>query len=382
MSSNEHPYTREIQRDARAWAAFTGTKYTAALRQMQSPLAQGLLGERVSARQLIATLTDHALVGTRGGDPVLGENGFDSEAAWNFNGQTDFIELALITDMLRMFTPISATATPDVSSYSLKHTAERYLSPHCAYVSNGRLIWAAAALAIPIASPEGAGPNLMIGVPEREYDYVRRMVDRGQTQPLADHYRPVGYTHLHTALARAAAGESITERWTPPTPVEEPSPFHDWLMLQASRDDVVGDLASDYSGSVRSSHHGIAHTPGQLLALLHEASRAPEAHDAAVSAIAEWMRDSPASVPVRTEPISGHENHHEGWRAGAGTTERYEYRCPCGDGKIVEEHDNIPGFRAHEVWIECDKCREEWRFVDGRSTREWGLEPLVPATAD
>ncbi|TDD36822.1 hypothetical protein E1287_09855 [Actinomadura sp. KC06] len=65
MTSNNHTQNRELQHDARAWAAFTGTKYTAALRQMSSPLAQGLLGDRVSARQLIAVLNDHELIGAR-----------------------------------------------------------------------------------------------------------------------------------------------------------------------------------------------------------------------------------------------------------------------------------------------------------------------------
>ncbi|TDD36823.1 hypothetical protein E1287_09860 [Actinomadura sp. KC06] len=78
-----------------------------------------------------------------------------------------------------MFTPISGTATPEVNSYSLKHTAEWFLSPHSSNVSNGRVIWAAAVLGLRIADPDGAGPNLLIGVSEREHDYVRRMVGPG-----------------------------------------------------------------------------------------------------------------------------------------------------------------------------------------------------------
>ena len=65
------------------------------------------------------------------------------------------------------------------------------------------------------------------------------------------------------------------------------------------------------------------------------------------------------------------------WGAGAGTTERYDYRCPCGDGKIIEDHDNIPGFREHDVWIACEKCRAEWRFVERRGVRGWALEPVA-----
>ena len=28
----------------------------------------------------------------------------------------------------------------------------------------------------------------------------------------------------------------------------------------------------------------------------------------------------------------------------------------AGKEKIIEEHDNIPGFRDHDVWISCDEC--------------------------
>lgn len=377
MTSDNHTRNRELQQDARAWADFTGTKYTAALRQMDSPLAQGLLGERVSARHLIATLANHKVIGARGGSPRLGENGFRSEAAWHFDRETDYIELALITDMLRMFTPMPDSATPEVGSYSLKHTAECFLDPHCSYVSNGRLIWAAAALGLPIADPGGSGPNLLIGVPEREHDYVRRMTGSGQTRPKADHHCPAGFGYLQTVLARAAAGERIADAWARPAPVAVSAPFHDWLVLQAGRDDVIADLAGDYVAGVRDSDHRVARTPDELLAIFHVVSHSPEAYDAVVSAIAEWMRTVPSAAPVRTEPIGGGEHDHGGWGAGAGTVERYEYRCPCGDGAIIEEHDNVPGFREHDVRIDCSKCDDEWRFVGGRSVRDWGLMPVA-----
>lgn len=376
MPSNNHTQNRELQQEAHAWSDRTGTKYTAALRQMNSPLAQGLLGDRVSPRQLIAVLDEHELVGAQGGDHILGENGFRSESPWRFNGETDLIELALITDMLRMFTPVAGDATPEVSSYALKHTAEWFLSPHCTYVSNGRLIWAAAALGLPIATPDGAGPNLLIGVPEPEHDYVRRTVDPGRTRPHVHHYRPAGHEHLQTALTQAAAGQP-TSGWVRPTLAEEAAPFHDWLVLQAQRNDVVGDFASDYAAGVRNSDHVVACTPDELLVILYEVSRSPAAYDSAVSTIAEWMRTEPSAVPIRTERIGRDAHDHDGWGAGAGTVERYEYRCPCGDGTIIEEHDNIPGFREHDVWITCGKCREEWRFVTGRPTRQWGLEPAA-----
>lgn len=354
MTSDHHTYHRELQKDARAWAAFTGTNYTAALRQMQSPLAQGLLGERVSARNLIATLDDHPLVGARGGEPRLGESGFLPEVPWRFGGRTDYIELALITDMLRMFTPLPYTVAPEVGSYLLKHTAEEFLSPHCPYVSNGRLIWAAAALGLPITDPDGEGPNLLIGVPEREHDYVRRTVGRGWNRPKAYHHRPAGYSYLQEALARAAADEHLTDGWERPVPAAVTAPFHDWLIRQAGRDDVIGDLAADYTAGVRDSDHRVARTPDELLAIFHEISHSSEAYDAVVSAIAEWIRTEPSAAPVRTARISG------------GRNGRGEYRCPCGYGSIIEEHD---------VWITCDQCRTEWRFVGGRSVRDWRLVP-------
>lgn len=381
MTPNDNTSIRALQQDARAWSTFTGTKYTAALRQMSSPLAQGFLGERVSARRLIATLSDHVVIGAHGGDPVLGEIGVRSDSPWHFDGKTDYIQLALITDMLRMFTPMSGTSTPEVGSYSLKHSAERFLSPHCSYVSNGRLIWAAATLGLPMALEDGDGPNLLVGVSEREHDYVRRMAGSGLTRPRADHYRPAGYEHLRSALARAAAGELITDGWARPVPVDEPSPFHDWLIRQVGRNDVVGDLADDYSAGVRSSDHRVAHTAGELLAIFHEVSHSPESYDAVVTSIAEWMRTEPSSAPIRTERVGGDAYDHEGWGAGAGTTERYEYLCPCGDGMIIEEHDNIPGFREHDVRIGCDKCRSEWRFVDGRGVHNWALEPVALSAA-
>jgi hypothetical protein len=375
MTSTNHTQNREFQQDARAWADFTGTNYTAALRQMTSPLAQGLLGDRVTARRLIATLEDHELIGARGGEQVLSENGFHSKGPWRFNGKTDFIELALITDMLRLFTPLPGNVRPEVGSYSLKHTAEWFLAPHCSYVSNGRLIWAAAALGVRIVDTEGDGPNLLIGVSEREHDYVRRMVGPGRTKPQADHHRPAAYGPLQAALVLAAAGEKITDPWIRPTVVKEPAPFHDWLVLQADRDDVVGDLAGDYAAGVRDSDHRIARTPDELLAIFLEIDHMPEAYDAVVIAIAEWMRTLPSRQPIRTERIGGGAHDHGGWGAGAGTMERYEFHCPCGGGTVVEEHDNAPGFRDHDVWIECDKCRAEWHFADGKSVREWGLEP-------
>lgn len=400
MTSSNHTHSRALQQDAKAWAAFTGCNYTAALRQMNDPRAQGFLGERMSARQLITTLKDHVLVGDDGEEHVLGEWGFYADDPFQFNKNTDYVELSLIADMLRMFTPLAESATPEVGSYSLKHTVENFLRPHFSYVTNGRLIWAAAALGLPIAEYDrDGGPNLLVGIPEREHDYVRRMVRTGQHQPQGHHHRPPGYKQLHEALQRCAAGEPVGDRWVRSAPKIESAPFHDWLILQVDRDDPVGDISSDYAAGVRDSDHRIAVTPDELMEILEQTGYSPDAHRAAESAVAEWAKltsssalmqkatapaeeaiprdtDARPATGIRTQRISTWSGETQGFGAGPGSVERYEFFCPCGDGKIVEEHDNTPGFREHDVWIECDKCRAEWRFLSDRSVRDWALEPV------
>lgn len=299
---------RKIKQDSRAWSKFTDTNYTTALRQIESPLVQGFLGERVSARRLINTLKDHPLIGADGGEFILGENGFYADTQWSFNGNSDFIQLVLLTEFLRMFSPIAPGETPEVSSYTLKHTAEKFLAPHCTYVSNGRLIWAAAAMGLPMTEQTG-GLNLMIGVSEREHDYVQRIVSTGMNKPQGNQHRPGGFTHLQESLEQCAAGELVLGRWERPEPSTEVFPFHEWLMQQAGRDDVVGDLANDYSAGIQSSEHRIAQTPNELLKILEELSAWSEVVSSAEKAIIEWARVSLPSqrrdMSIRTASISG-----------------------------------------------------------------------------
>lgn len=60
---------------------------------------------------------------------------------------------------------------------------------------------------------------------------------------------------------------------------------------------------------------------------------------------------------MRTEKIYASNENHPGYGAGDGDTERYEYKCPCGKGKIVEEHDNIHPFFIRRTVIR-QKIRE------------------------
>ena len=58
--------------------------------------------------------------------------------------------------------------------------------------------------------------------------------------------------------------------------------------------------------------------------------------------------------------------------AGEGTEEKYIYECPCGEGEIIEEHTNVPGFRDHDVYMRCDKCSQEWKIVG--TSHGWSVE--------
>lgn len=76
---------------------------------------------------------------------------------------------------------------------------------------------------------------------------------------------------------------------------------------------------------------------------------------------------------MRTKLIYSNTEEHSGYGAGSGDIERYEYECPCGKGKIVEEHDNIPGFRDHDVYIDCECCNKKYRLDTERGVRGWKL---------
>lgn len=140
-------------------------------------------------------------------------------------------------------------------------------------------------------------------------------------------------------------------------------------------------LAGDYKAGVRDGDHGIAREPEELLTILNSIGADDDFFDMARSAVIDWATTSPLSTGIRTELIDQDRSGHSGWGAGAGDVERYEFRCPCGAGKIVEEHDNNPGFREHDVWIRCATCSDEWEFVPGCSVSGWRIQPVAALTA-
>ena len=74
--------------------------------------------------------------------------------------------------------------------------------------------------------------------------------------------------------------------------------------------------------------------------------------------------------------IYSSQEDHPGYGAGSGDTEVYHYECPCGKGLIIEEHDNIPGFREHDVYFSCDECRKKYQFDTSSGVRNWQLIPI------
>ena len=180
--------------------------------------------------------------------------------------------------MPRMFTP-TTEADAAVSSYRLKHTAEKLLAPHCSYVSNGQLIWATAALGLPLVETENGGPNLLVGISEPEHDYVRQLADADDSAPSApppSRRPPAPPGRLGTVRRRRAGGP----RWVRPSQKAVVPPFHDWLSAQAERDDPVGDIARDYVAGIQFNEHSAADDPDDLLTVLHDASPSPSAYDA------------------------------------------------------------------------------------------------------
>lgn len=76
---------------------------------------------------------------------------------------------------------------------------------------------------------------------------------------------------------------------------------------------------------------------------------------------------------MRTKLINSSRTNSLGYGAGSGDIEYYEYECPCGKGLIFEEHDNIPGFREHEVYINCKECEKNYELDVSNGVRNWSL---------
>ena len=297
MSTN-HELRRPAQRDARRWMTLTGTKYTEAFRDVGSPLAQGILGDRLTVNQLLDVLHEH---------PDLGDNGVNTDlnggvpyldGQGNIDGRYRalFSHVAAAAEFLRMFTVSAGVDVQEgfgVGSYQLKHTAENFLG---FYISNGQLIWAALVLGLPVTADgeDYDSPNVSIGVPELEHTYVWNVLNRGPRN--VHHYRPPRLERLRSALDEYAATGSISTSSTAQTSSAAERAagwqgdlrFHRWLISQANRDQQVGRVAADYKYGTEQSEDPIAREPEDLIAILESYNADESFLENARMAIAEW----------------------------------------------------------------------------------------------
>jgi hypothetical protein len=287
MTTSNHDNRRQVQRDARLWAELTGTNYTTALREVGSPLTQGILGERITVAQLIQALDRYPTLGDSG----VGSSRLFRNADGTINGGVDLItDVILAVEFLRMFSPATDPESK-VSSYGLKHVAEKLLKPARSYISNGQMIWAAAAIGLPISRLERGNLNVEIAVPDLEYNYASGVARGSSQSPKAHDHQPPRFRHLRDALdefeatgAIAATGEDLMSLQRD----EGDMRFHNWLVSQAGRGDSVGSLATDYDGSIVRHEDPIVRSPADLLKIMDTYQVSDDVLEAANKAIAEW----------------------------------------------------------------------------------------------
>ena len=53
--------------------------------------------------------------------------------------------------------------------------------------------------------------------------------------------------------------------------------------------------------------------------------------------------------------------------------DEYEYKCPCGKGKVVESIDETPGDREHEIWILCKECQKVYMIDITNGKNNWKI---------
>ncbi|MFJ4017313.1 hypothetical protein [Microbacterium sp. NPDC090014] len=222
-----------ITRDAKAWRDAAGVKYTEALRLIEDPLHQGILGDRIVVRDLLRVLEEDPLLGLNGYAGKFGRTGLHADSAMRDDLSSEMLrEVLLSVEALNLFShsktlapggtpPITASGIPFdtslidmysrewVSSYEMKHTVERLLAPMGLYVSNGAVILAATMIGLPIVRFDENSPNVSIGVRRDEHNNLQRMLDGDDLR--SEHSIPRGYTRLRTVLERAAAGEPFEQ---------------------------------------------------------------------------------------------------------------------------------------------------------------------------
>lgn len=57
----------------------------------------------------------------------------------------------------------------------------------------------------------------------------------------------------------------------------------------------------------------------------------------------------PKSILIEQEAGYNHEGSYT-----------HYYVCPCGKGRVVDDKDATPGFRSHDIYIECEECSKKY----------------------
>lgn len=71
---------------------------------------------------------------------------------------------------------------------------------------------------------------------------------------------------------------------------------------------------------------------------------------------------------IELDLIKSDSHEHGGYGAGSGEEIRIEYKCPCGNGRVVYEKDDIPGFKESFTYCYCKECDEKYDFHRGTAT--------------
>lgn len=292
-NTDRHP---AISRDAKAWRDAADVKLTEALRLIEDPLHQGILGDRIVVRDLLRVLEDHPIIGSKHSTTVFGRRGLMDDEPMLEDLSADLLrETLLAVEFLRMFTPVSTSdqhERNEVGSYTLKHMAEELLGRTVGgYLPNGALIWAAAALGLPMreSGDIGESRNVTIYLLREEVDFMRAGHPARIERRNGAHFQPPGYQRLTAVVERASNDEPFDDELAIPIQARPSlSPFHLWLSEQAGRDGFEGRFAGDYLAGVNASDHRPAASGKDLMKILRDVRIDPEFLAAAKALVIEY----------------------------------------------------------------------------------------------
>lgn len=203
-------------------------------------------------------------------------------------------DVLLSVEFLRMFTPtaeIDPADVVEVSSYTLKHIAEEILgSTVQSYLPNGAMIWAAAALEMPMRrNDEPLSPNAVIKLHRLEVEFMNAGRVGHIEHRRGDHFQPPGFKRLTAVVAHANSGEAIDDALEIPLQVRPAlSDFHLWLTAQIDRPGYEGRFVEGYVAGVNDSDHRPAASAKDLYKILYEIRIDPDFADAAKALAAEY----------------------------------------------------------------------------------------------